>query len=30
MQLAAHVPDYPFQAKEFLTHGVKGKKDIAV
>jgi hypothetical protein len=30
MQLAAHIPDYPFQAKEFLTHGVKKKKRISV
>jgi hypothetical protein len=26
MQLAAHVPNYPFQAKEFLTHKAEKKK----
>jgi len=29
MQLAAHVPDYPFQVTEFLTYRVK-KKRISV
>ena len=28
MQLAAHVPDYPFQVKEFLTHRVKKSTSV--